>query len=438
MLKEVGGSSKSNKAVSAMRICLVASIRLGLALWGVQKFTLVFSSWLREHGHDIVVVYRSLFGAKGREKPTTHDKRVLNVPHEVSVVGMLLFSLLAVIRILGLNKERRITVIHAQDTGYGGLAAVIAAKIVDVPVVISSHGLRYVTLLNSLTGPLKALELGLERVIDRLVCRSADAIIAVGKHVENYLKEDYDLLKGKTATFVVPVGIDVQRYSTNEQVRQEVRRELRFSNDQVIMGFVGRLWPEKNPLFLLEAFATIAKLVPQAKLLIVGGGPLKQEMGEFVKETGLNDKVVFAGVRKDVDRLLAAIDIFVLPSLTEGCPTALLEAMASGKTIIASRIPSIQEIVKDGADAVLIDPHNSEELKKAILLLYDSPDLRAKLGLNAKQKAQLYDADKLHEQILRIYDAMVHQVVQNDKQRHAREVTMMKAMRGIRSVSVSR
>lgn len=344
----------------------------------------------------------------------TNDERVLNVPHEVSVVGMLLFSLLAVIRILGLNKERRIAVIHAQDTGYGGLAAVVAAKILGVPVIISSHGLRYVTLLKSLAGPLKALELGLERVIDRFVCRRADAIIAVGKHVESYLKENYNLSEAETATFVVPVGIDVRGYSTNEQTRQQVRLELCVNNDQVIMGFVGRLWPEKNLLFLLKAFADIAKLVPQAKLLIVGAGPLKQKMEEFVKETGLNEKVVFTGVREDVNRLLAAIDIFILPSLTEGCPTALLEALASGKAIIASRIPSIQEIVREGEDAILIDPHNSEELKQAILLLYNNPDLRARFGFNARQKGELYDADKIHEQILKIYDALIHYVVQNE------------------------
>lgn len=104
-----------------------------------------------------------------------------------------------------------------------------------------------------------------------------------------------------------------------------------------------------------------------------------------------------------MNQLLSALDIFILPSYTEGCPTSLLEAMASGKAIIASNIPSIREIVSDGKEAILVDPNNANELKHAILLLHDDLNKRAQLGRKARERAKLYDVNIVYNRILKEY-----------------------------------
>jgi glycosyltransferase involved in cell wall biosynthesis len=395
-----------------MNISLVTSARLREALGGEENFTLFLSSWLREHGHSVTIVCRSLFGVtieekRTKEKPIVHLGRFLFIPYLAFMFGMLLFSLMAVMKIISLNKKYKIALIHAQDTGYGGLAAVAASKIIDVPIIVSSHGIRYVTLFNSLKGFLKPLELVLEREVDRFVCRRADAIISVSEHTESYLKKQFIRSEKEPATFVVPTGVDTKKFSENERTRQQMRQQLSFSSDERVIGFVGRFSPEKNPLFLLEAFAVVARSVSEARLLLVGAGPLQRRMEEFVKKTGLNDKVVFTGLREDVNKLLVAVDIFVLPSLTEGCPTSLLEALASSRAVVASNIPSVREIVEHGKDGLLINPYKIEELEKTLLLLCNAPELREKLGLKAKQKAALYDVNDVGLTVLNIYKSIL-------------------------------
>ena len=114
--------------------------------------------------------------------------------------------------------------------------------------------------------------------------------------------------------------------------------------------------------------------------------------------------VIIPGFRRDVKRILASIDVFVLPSLSEGCPFSLLEAMAAEKAIIASDIPGIREIVQDGIEALLFEPNNVYLLLQALLRLYYDQELRQRLGNNAKRKALLYDSDVVLRKIIKIYE----------------------------------
>ena len=127
----------------------------------------------------------------------------------------------------------------------------------------------------------------------------------------------------------------------------------------------------------------------------------------FCYNQGLTNKIIFTGTRLDTDRLFSALDIFVLPSYTEGCPTALLEAMESGKAIIASDILAIREIVENENEALLFDPYNPEHLKNAILRVFQDPRLRIKLGENAKKKAKQYDITVVYPKIVEVYQEIL-------------------------------
>jgi len=177
----------------------------------------------------------------------------------------------------------------------------------------------------------------------------------------------------------------------------------------VTIGYVGGLKPEKNVETLITAFKDFLKNNPEVKatLVIIGDGPMKVLLEGAVKKYNLSGHVLFTGFIPDAYRFLNAIDIFVLPSLSEGSPLALIEAMAAGKAIIASNIPAIREIVRHGEEAILVNPYSVEELKQAILLLYNNPDLRAKLGHKAKERAKLYDVNKVYGEILKVYEELV-------------------------------
>jgi glycosyltransferase involved in cell wall biosynthesis len=397
-----------------MHICLITSGRPFEPFpSGEGKFTLSFRDWIIEHNLTVTIVGRKLFGVKVVESNDSQEVEsgtqltrpsALPLPYPMFILCMLMTSLLFVLRILTVNRRSRISIIHAQDTGYGGLAAVVSAKILKVPVVLSSHGIRHVTIYNALKGVSRSLSYPFERWLDVVTSTNADSIIVLASSQ----KTVFASLGVKTSSIrMIPTCINVSSFSVPRGVRQSVREELGVSNN-VVIGFVGRFFAEKNLFTLLGSFARASETAGETKLVLVGTGPLEKQLRMFCHQLSINDKVVFTGFRKDVNRLLSALDVFVLPSYTEGCPTALLEAMASGKAIISSNIPSIREIVRHSKEAILVNPYDAEELKQAILLLYNNSSLRAELGHNAAKRVTAYNIDEVCGQVQELYKELIH------------------------------
>lgn len=142
-------------------------------------------------------------------------------------------------------------------------------------------------------------------------------------------------------------AIDTKKHTYSEQVAAEVRKEFDIENCKVI-GHIGRFNPQKNHTFLIDIFAEIKKIRPDAKLLLVGGGEGMTAIQQKVEKLGLKDSVIFTGVRPDVNRLLQAMDVFVFPSLYEGLPVTMVEAQAAGlPCVISDKVPD-ECIVTEG------------------------------------------------------------------------------------------
>jgi glycosyltransferase involved in cell wall biosynthesis len=141
-------------------------------------------------------------------------------------------------------------------------------------------------------------------------------------------------------------------------------------------------------------------------LVIIGDGSTRSILEQLVSSYDIEDRVIFAGYIPDAYRFLNAIDIFVLPSLSEGSPLCILEAMVSGRSIIASNIPAIEEILENGHDAILFNPSNPDQLEAAILTLYTNTEMRRKLMENAKKKSTRYDANVVFQRILQLYQSV--------------------------------
>ena len=140
----------------------------------------------------------------------------------------------------------------------------------------------------------------------------------------------------KTKSAVLPNAIDTTKYCFNEVIRTEVRHALNISNDEIVIGMVGRISREKNYFQALRIFETICDVLPKTKLLIAGNGELEAELTHGIEQNKYKNKIVFLGKRNDINRLLQAYDIFFLPSINEGFPIAAVEAMASGLPIMLS------------------------------------------------------------------------------------------------------
>jgi 2-polyprenyl-3-methyl-5-hydroxy-6-metoxy-1,4-benzoquinol methylase len=239
-------------------------------------------------------------------------------------------------------------------------------------------------------------------LLAKQVVNNSNLVLATDVGTKNLLS----FLSNKTKYACIPTPIETKAYTMKKSTNVEAGR---LENEHVTLGFIGRLAPQKNLGTLLKAFATAeTTLQRRLKLVIVGDGPEKSFLMHEAERLGLSGEIVFAGTVTSNRKaeLLNGFDIFVLPSLYEGSPIALLEAMASGKAIISSDIPSVRAIARHNEEAILVNPYDVDELKQAILLLCNDPNLRMRLGRKARERAKLYDANVIFKQLLKTYEEL--------------------------------
>ena len=404
-----------------IHICLLTSARVfERAYGGEERFTILLANWLAAHEKEVTLMGSTFAGIKTehisnydlgnrnkkKEKAGNKKTRTLNLPHFVFFLSRLVISFLWIFKILLINKKYPMTLIHAQDTGYSGLAAIIAGRILKIPVVITSHGIRHKTLETSIQGRLKKILLNFEYRLDLFSISHADGLIVVNRSIGDYFKEIAVLKRGAE---IIPIPINIKNFEFSGAKRDTMRNELGIGEKTKVIGFVGRFSPEKNLLTLLISFANVARDDSSIKLMLVGTGPEEPKLKEFVSRNDIEDRVIFCGVRYDINMLLSAFDIFVLPSYVEGFSTALLEAMASGRPIICSNIAANRELVTHNKEALMVNPHNVNELNHAIQILIKDDSLGISLGTNARNKATHYDEHEILPKVTQYYKLILAQ-----------------------------
>jgi glycosyltransferase involved in cell wall biosynthesis len=386
-----------------------------LAYGGEEKFTMSLGKWLTNFNHDVTLMgsgfasvqsrrmSKSVVAVNQREVITEQKKiTALYPPYLIYLLSRIVIALLWIVKILSVNIKSKITIIHAQDTGYSGLAAVLSGKLLKIPVVISSHGIRHKSLESIIQGRLRSFLLKFEYKLDIFTIKNASKVIAVNPSIKNYFQQ----ISSKKIDYI-PNSIKIKDFQYSELNRDVIRKQLDIDGKTKVIGFVGRFSQEKNLLTLLVSFANVVQDDVPVKLILVGArGPLESQFREYITERGIDDKVILCGVRNDIDKMLSGFDIFVLPSYTEGMSTALLEAMACGRAIICSDIPANQELVSNNNEALLVNPYDTEGFERAIKLLCNDESLRLKLGNNAKVRASQYDEDIIFPKLLQYYEIL--------------------------------
>jgi len=210
--------------------------------------------------------------------------------------------------------------------------------------------------------------------------------------------------------FVVHNSVEPDFGYPNPMLSQQTRQRLSVSDDNLLILAVGRLSPEKGHRYLIDAVAKIISWAPQIKLtvLIAGEGPSGGKLKTQIAKRGLGKDIRLIGQCSDVRPLFSIADLFVLPSLSEGSPNALLESMAARVPIVATNVGGVPEIVNDGESAILVPPANVDLLAKSILHLLEDRPLAKQLASAAFDKVRrLFSPTNYDERILSIYDELV-------------------------------
>jgi sugar transferase (PEP-CTERM/EpsH1 system associated) len=276
-------------------------------------------------------------------------------------------------RLVRLLRRLRPAVVHSRN--WATFDAILAARLAGVPAVIHGEHGRDASDPEGRHRRRRWLRRAASPLVDRFVTVSGD--------LRRWLVEDVGIPPRKIVT--IPNGVDTGRFTPADAAA--ARAALGLAADQLVVGTVGRLDPVKNQAGLIQAFGRLAGEYPDATLLIAGDGPCEGALRGLGAALGLGARVRLLGERADVPSILAAMDVFVLPSIAEGMSNTLLEAMASGLPLVATRVGGNPELVEDGVNGVLVPRQDPDALVAALRGYVDDPHLRAVHGKASRQRA---------------------------------------------------
>jgi glycosyltransferase involved in cell wall biosynthesis len=225
----------------------------------------------------------------------------------------------------------------------------------------------------------------------------------------------YITVSEKLRQIMIDAGIEPQRVHTVRSVTDptrftpadpdpRLRSELGIPTDAVVMGNVGYLVPHKDHENLLEAIARVARQVPEVWVVIVGSGPLREDLEDKARQLGIADRLVLTGFREDVERLINLFDIFALSSSEEGICSTLFEVMACEKPIVATDASGVAEAVLDGQTGLLVPIKDPRALADAILHLLRNPDQARRYARAGHRRVlEEFTVEKLTEKTLQVY-----------------------------------
>ena len=333
--------------------------------------------------------FRVEVAALTRLGPLESELRHAGIP--VTLIGKRLkadpFALLRLARFM---KDRKFDVVQtwifAANT-YGR----IAARRAGVPVVVVSE---------------MAVDLWKGRsqlAVDRYLTRWTDVVVGNSKAVAAFYRDKAGVPESKLA--VIPSGIGDDEPPAVD--RAEVRRALGIAVDAPVVLFVGRLAAQKAVDDLLSALDVLQHVRPDLRAVIAGDGPLRERLDEHAAAVGLRPSVKFLGHREDVPQLLAASDLLVLPSLYEGLPNVVLEAMRFRKPVVATAAPGTTEVVADGVTGLLVPMRNPVELARAIRRVIEEPGLAQRLGEAGRARVESeFRAATMIERFAELYERL--------------------------------
>jgi glycosyltransferase involved in cell wall biosynthesis len=272
---------------------------------------------------------------------------------------------------LRLLHRERVALIHAHEFS-AILCGWIVAKLAGVPLVATVHGKNYFW------------EKLRRRIAYRLVSRQGTMVV-VSQDLKRFVCDKVGVAEKRVE--VICNGVAPAQTVTDEEA-QKCKADLGILGCYPLLGVVGSLYPVKGHRFLLEAMPEILRRWPKARLLVIGRGELEVALKEQVEQLAIGANVHFLGMRQDVPKLLSVLDVFVLPSLSEGLSLALLEAMSYGKPVVATLVGGNPELIDHGRSGFLVQPEDARDLAANLVKLLSDPGMMRQFGRQAAERVR--------------------------------------------------
>ena len=345
---------------------------------GLEKFVIDLSAEQNARGHKAQI---ACLQKGGDLKPLAKDHKLLVTTFDKK--GGIDFKLIS--QLSTLIQKEKFDIVHTHNIApliYGTIASKLAF---NHHIIQTRHGRE----------PVRA---------NSLIWALNKKVVTISNDAKEFLLQNNSVNENKIS--VIHNGINLKAFNaplTDEQ-KNNFKKELGLKEDTLILGNVGRLAREKDQGSLIKAFKKLISKKIKVELVIVGDGPLKNNLMQLAKEFDVFDQIKFLGYRSDISKLLQIFDIFILSSFTEGISLTLLEAMASGKPVIATKVGGNPEVVVDNVTGILVPCGFPERIESAVMKLYANRSLLPEYGQAGQKRAyELFSLDRMTSEYEKLY-----------------------------------
>ncbi len=255
-----------------------------------------------------------------------------------------------------------------------------------------------------------------QKIADRLLVPATDIAIAVSQSTAEFVIDARQMPPERVK--VVYLGVPLEEFSRERSAGEvaAAREALGVQPDEFVIGSVSRLHDSKGNSYLVDAARRVLDRRPRTRFFLFGEGPLRPALEDQARALGLGGRFAFAGFARDVPRVVSAFDLYVFPSLWEGTPLTVFEALAMGKPIVATDADGLVDVLTHGRDAVIVPKRDADALANGMVALMDDPVERSRLASAARLTGQQYDIAAFVRKMERLYD-LLHDVSRATKRR---------------------
>jgi glycosyltransferase involved in cell wall biosynthesis len=361
--------------------------KFGVAGSSIHGVSRLFSWWFPRYDPSRFTV--SLCGLKAREPAT---ERLAEQGIAVHHLGRAKFDPRILTDLIGLVRRTKASLLHVHGYAAADFGR-LAARATGAALVLHEH----------FADPRMP---AYQALADRALASLTDRAIAVSGSTRDFLVRERFVPPAKVRLIWNGAPLDEFTPVTRERALR-VRSELGLPEAAPVVGTIGRLSTQKGHTYLVQAAPAVIAARPDVRFLVAGDGDLMEPLQDEARALGIPDRFVFAGHRTDVPDLLGAIDVLALPSLYEGTPLALFEAMAAGKAIVASAVDGCAEVLEHGRTALLVPPARPDALAQALLALLADEGKHLTLSQAARAESRKYDIATCVAQMQDLYDEVL-------------------------------
>ena len=360
---------------------------------GVAEYLYMFLKNLPNQEYEnILIVSEDYKEQLERFKPYISQIHIVSMKREINFKN----DIKAIIQIGSLLKEIKPDIVYLHSSKAGAVGRIALLFDFKTKILYNAHGWYFNAKISNKKKKFYA-------IIEKILALKTTKIINISK-AEYDSAMQYKIAPEKKMC-LIENGIDFSKFKNSEQYRNKTRVKYGIKEDEIVIGVVGRLSEQKDPMTSLKVFEILCKIKKNLKLMYVGSGELKENVRQYATQVGLIDKIIVTGWVNDVEKYIPAFDIAILPSKWEGFGLAIVEYMACKKPIVASKIGGILNIIQTEQNGFLVEIENVEEFAEKIDEYIENKELVEKIVENnynyAKERFDIKKLIQKHEKVFK-------------------------------------